>query len=45
MMDSTSESPIPKDNSTQGEYLQWVDDNPELDENEKELLRAVNYDG
>lgn len=45
-MDSNS-SPItpPVDNSNQGEYLQWVDDNPELDAEEKELLRAVNYDG
>lgn len=45
-MDSTSnESLTPQDNSHQGEYLQWVDENPALDDTEKELLREVNYDG
>lgn len=47
MMDSTSSAEIltPKDNSGQGEYLQWVEDNPALDDTEKEILRGVNYDG
>lgn len=35
----------PRDNSGQGEYLQWVDENPDLDDKEKELLREVHYDG
>lgn len=44
-MDSSSEPVVPKDNSAQGEYLQWVDDNSELNDAEKELLREVHYDG
>jgi hypothetical protein len=44
-MDSTSERVEPKDNSGQGEYLQWVDENPQLDDAEKELYREINYDG
>lgn len=43
-MDSNSERVVPKDNSGQGEYLQWVDENDELTAEEKELLREVHYD-
>lgn len=43
-MDSSSNQPvIPKDNSDQGEYLQWVDENPELSDTEKEIYREVHY--
>lgn len=45
-MDSTSNTVTePKDNSGQGEYLQWVDENDELSEEEKVRFREINYEG
>jgi len=45
-MDSGSRTVVePRDNSGQGEYLQWVDENDTLSSEEKELLREVHYDG
>jgi hypothetical protein len=39
---STTEKAAPVDNSDHGEMQQWIDDNPELTDQEKELYRELN---
>lgn len=38
---STTETSKPVDNSDHGELQQWIDDNPELTDQEKELYREL----